>query len=82
MENVGPLGTGDLVLKDMEKSEVLSDFFTSVFTKKIHPQESEAPDTRKVWIKENLPLVGEKREYLNRLDIHKSMGPDGMLLCV
>ena len=57
MENVGPLlnGTGDLVLKDMEKSEVLSDFFTSVFTEKIHPQESEVSDTREVWIKKDLP---------------------------
>lgn len=82
MENVGPLlnGTGDRVLKDMEKSEVLSDF-TSVFTEEIHPQESEASDTRKVWIKKDLLLVGDDqvRDQLNRLDIHKSMGPDGML---
>lgn len=32
-------------------------------------------------MKEDLPLVDEDqvREHLNRLDIHKSMGPDEML---
>ena len=35
-ENVGPLRkeTGDLVTWDMEKAEVLNDFFASVFTSK------------------------------------------------
>ncbi|KAK4807097.1 hypothetical protein QYF61_018438 [Mycteria americana] len=34
----------------------------------------------KVWSKEDVPLVEEDqvREYLSKLDIHKSMGPDGM----
>lgn len=48
--NVGPLlnESGYLVLKDMIMFEVLSDFFTSVFTEKIHPQESEASDSIKL----------------------------------
>lgn len=43
MENTGPLlnGSGDLVLKDMETSEILSNFFISIFIEKIHLQESE-----------------------------------------
>lgn len=50
--------------KDMEKAKVLSAFFTSVFT-------------GKVWNQEGSPSV-QVREHLNKLDRHKSMGPEGM----
>ncbi|GAB0176007.1 mitochondrial enolase superfamily member 1 [Grus japonensis] len=45
------------------------------------PQESQTLEVReKVWRKEHLPLVEEDRvrEHLGKLDIHKSMSPDGM----
>lgn len=35
----------DLVTKDIGKYEVLNAFFTLVFTGKIWPQESQAPET-------------------------------------
>ncbi|PKU39220.1 rna-directed dna polymerase from mobile element hypothetical protein [Limosa lapponica baueri] len=37
-------------------------------------------ETEKVWTKEDFPLVEEDqvREQLSKLDIHKSVGPDGM----
>ena len=44
-------------------------------------KESQAPKTReKGWSKEDLLLVekDQVREHLNKLDIHESMGPDGM----
>lgn len=56
-------------------------FFTSVFPGKICHQESQAPETRgEVWNKADLPLVEENlvREYLSKLDVHKSLGPDGL----
>ena len=67
--------------QDMEKAEVLNAFFTSVFTSKTGLQESQAPETSgKGWSKEDVPLVKEDqaRKYLSNIDIHKSMGPDGM----
>ncbi|GAB0180066.1 mitochondrial enolase superfamily member 1 [Grus japonensis] len=45
------------------------------------PQESQTLEVgEKVWRKEDLPLVKEDRvrEYLGKLNIHKSMGSDGM----
>ncbi|GAB0206869.1 mitochondrial enolase superfamily member 1 [Grus japonensis] len=80
-ENVGLLlnGAGALVTQDMEKSEVLNAAFASVYSSKTGLQESQVPETKaKGWSKEDLPLVEEDqiREYLSKLDIHKSMGPD------
>ncbi|KAK4811992.1 hypothetical protein QYF61_022988 [Mycteria americana] len=69
-ENVGLLlnKAGDLVTQDMEKAEC-------------HLCASQVPETRgEGWSKEDVPLVEEDqvREYLSKLNIHKSVGPDGM----
>jgi len=81
-KKVGPLlnETGDLVTQHMEKAEVLNTFFASVFTSKTSLQGSQASETRrKDWRKEYVSLVEEDqvREYLSKMDIHKSMHPDG-----
>ncbi|KAK4810486.1 hypothetical protein QYF61_004266 [Mycteria americana] len=82
-ENVGLLlnETGDLVTQDTEKAEVLNAFFASVFTSKTGLQEYQAPETRgKAWSKEDVLFVEEDqiREYLSKLDVHKSMVLDRM----
>ncbi|GAB0207839.1 mitochondrial enolase superfamily member 1 [Grus japonensis] len=80
-ENVGPLRneTGDLVTQDMEKAEVLNDFFASVFTGKCLSHTAQITEGRD-WENAELPTVGEDqvREYLRNLKVHKSMGPDEM----
>lgn len=73
---------GHLATQGMEKIEVLNAFFASVFTSNISLQESQVPKTRrKDRIKEHVSLVKDDwiREYLSKLDIHESMGPDRML---
>ncbi|GAB0203755.1 mitochondrial enolase superfamily member 1 [Grus japonensis] len=82
-ENVGPLlnEVGALVMEDTEKAELLNAAFASVFTAKVGPQETQTLEVgEKVLRKEDLPLVEEDwvREHLGKLDIHRSMGPDGM----
>ncbi|XP_054045493.1 uncharacterized protein LOC128904794 [Rissa tridactyla] len=82
-ENIGPLmnETGALVVEDTEKAELLNAFFSLVFTDKAVPHESHTPEARgKVGREEDFPLVEEDRvrDHLAKLDIHKSMGPDGM----
>ncbi|GAB0179566.1 mitochondrial enolase superfamily member 1 [Grus japonensis] len=77
-ENVGPLlnRTGDLVTQDVEKAVVLNAFFASAFASKIGLQESQVPETKGSAV----PLVEENqfREYLNKQDIHKSIGLDSV----
>ncbi|GAB0209097.1 hypothetical protein GRJ2_003375400 [Grus japonensis] len=82
-ENVGLLlnEVGALVMEDTEKAELLNAAFASLFTAKVGPQETQTLEVgQKILRKEDPPLVEEDwvREHLGKLDIHKSMGPDGM----
>lgn len=57
-ENVGLLlnAAREPMTNDLEKAEVLSAFFASIFTRKTVLRESQAPETRgKVWDKEDSP---------------------------
>ncbi|GAB0177253.1 mitochondrial enolase superfamily member 1 [Grus japonensis] len=68
---------GDLVTQDMEKAEVLKDFFASVFTGKCLSHTGQVTEGRD-WENAEPPTVGEDqvREYLRNLKVHKSMGPE------
>ncbi|GAB0186611.1 mitochondrial enolase superfamily member 1 [Grus japonensis] len=80
-ENVGPLQneTGNVVTQDMEKAEVLNDFFASVFTGKYSSHTAQVTEGRD-WENAEPPTAGEDQvqEYLRNLKVHKSMGPDEM----
>jgi len=71
-ENVGPLwkDTGDLVTQGVEKAEVLTDFFASVFTGKCSSHTTQVSDGKgRDWENEELPTVGEDqvRDHLRSL---------------
>ena len=59
---MGPLRkeTGDLVTRDMEKAEVLNDFFASVFTGKCSSHTAQVTEGKgRDWENEEPPTVGE-----------------------
>lgn len=83
MENLCLLlnGAGDRMTKDIEKAKVFNVAFTSIFTDKTSLQESQVPESSvKVQSQKDLPSMEENqlREHLNKLDVHRSMGPEGM----
>ena len=75
-------GTGDLVIRDVEKAEEFHAFFTLVFASKTCLQEVQVPETSgTVWSREDFLSVEEEDqvwECLQKLDVHKSVGSDGM----
>ncbi|KAK4814166.1 hypothetical protein QYF61_009984 [Mycteria americana] len=80
-ENVGPLWkeAGDLVTQDMEKAEVLNDFFASVFTGKCSSHTAQVSEGKgRDWENEKPPTVDQVRDHLRNLKVHKLMGPDEM----
>ncbi|CAM4623698.1 unnamed protein product [Caretta caretta] len=80
-ESVGPLLNegGNLVTEDVEKANVLNAFFASVFTNKVSSQTAALGITK--WGRDGQPSVEIEvvRDYLEKLDVHKSMGPDELL---
>ncbi|CAM4512741.1 unnamed protein product, partial [Caretta caretta] len=79
-ESVGPLlnGRGKLVTEDAEKANVLNAFFASVFTNKVSSQTTALGNT--AWGVGDQPSVEKEvvRDYLEKLDEHKSMGLDAL----
>ncbi|CAM5172065.1 unnamed protein product [Eretmochelys imbricata] len=77
-ESVGPLMNegGNLVTEDVEKANVLNAFFASVFTNKVSSQTAVLGIT--TWGIDGQPSVEKEvvRDYLEKLDVHKSMGLD------
>ncbi|CAM5110091.1 unnamed protein product [Eretmochelys imbricata] len=77
-ESVGPLMNegGNLVTEDVEKANVLNAFFASFFTNKVSSQTAALGIT--TWGIDGQPSVEKEmvRDYLEKLDVHKSMGPD------
>ncbi|GAB0185962.1 mitochondrial enolase superfamily member 1 [Grus japonensis] len=82
-ENVGPFWkeTGDLVIWDIERAEVLNEFFASVFTSKCSSHTAQVTEGKgRDWENEEPTTVGEDQvqDHVRNLKVHKSMGPDEM----
>ncbi|CAM5148805.1 unnamed protein product [Eretmochelys imbricata] len=79
-ESVRPLLNegGNLVTEDVEKANVLNAFFASVFTNKVSSQTTALGST--AWEGGAQPSVEKEviQDYLEKLDEHKSMGPDAL----
>ncbi|CAM4509227.1 unnamed protein product [Lepidochelys kempii] len=79
-ESVGRLLNegGNLVTEDVKKANVLNAFFASVFTNKVSSQTTTLGST--AWGGGDQPSVEKEvvRDYLEKLDEHKSMGPDAL----
>uniref|UniRef100_A0A8B9F277 Reverse transcriptase domain-containing protein n=1 Tax=Amazona collaria TaxID=241587 RepID=A0A8B9F277_9PSIT len=87
-DNVGPLRklSGELDTLDLEKAEVLNDFFASVFTGECPDHNTQVLEGRHrdCESEDPRPTVGKDlvRDHLRSLNVHKSMGPDEIHLRV
>ena len=66
---------------DAEMVGILNTFFASVFHDKTSPWESQTLEvSKRLWVTENFLLVEVDlvREHLAKINVHKSIGPDGM----
>jgi len=84
---VGPLRkeAGDLVTRDVEKDEVLNDFFASVFNRKCSSHTAQVAEGKGGdWENEEPLTVGEDevQDCLRNLKVHNSMELDEMHLRV
>ncbi|CAM4637825.1 unnamed protein product [Caretta caretta] len=79
-ESVGPLLNegGNLATEDVEKANVLNAIFATVFTNKVISQPTALGST--AWGGGDQPSVEKEvvRDYLEKLDEHKSMGPNAL----
>jgi len=72
---------GDLITWDMEKTEVLSDFFSLAFIGKCCSHTTQITEGKgRDWENEEPPTVGQDQvqDHLRNLKVHKSMGPNEM----
>lgn len=73
-------GVKALVIQGMEETEVANAFCASAFASKTALRKQFLETMVKSEARKRLPLVEQAwiREYLQKVDVHKCVGPDGM----